>query len=268
MVVTMASALVGDLILLPALMLHVQLVTAWDLLKRMTTLDRTWDSIAHEMNQPLNAIKMGTEFLKMKMELGEQIDPPELEAVTREMGEQTDRAAEIVNRLRAFGHESDLDAEKIPINGPIREAAAMVIHELRLHNIDLKMDLDETAPLVLAHHSRLRQLFFNILTNGWEAIGQKQEMNPLPDRGLITVRSFRERDRAVVVVADNGVGIPKHDRERVFEPFFTTKETGRGRGLGLSIAYGIVRDYGGRITIRSKEGEGTMVRVVLPGAPF
>ncbi len=234
----------------------------------MTTLDRTWDSIAHEMNQPLNAIKMGTEFLKMKMELGEEIDPSELEAVTREMGEQTDRAAEIVNRLRAFGREADLDAEKIHINGPIREAAAMVAHELRLHNIDLKMDLDDNAPLILAHHGRLRQVFFNILTNGWEAIGQKQEIGPPPGQGVISVRSFRERDKAVVVVTDNGVGIPKQDRERVFEPFFTTKATGRGRGLGLSIAYGIVRDYGGRISIRSKEGEGATVRVVLPGAPF
>ncbi len=268
MVVTMASALVGDLILLPALMLRVELVTAWDLLKRMTTLDRTWDSIAHEMNQPLNAIKMGTEFLKMKMELGEEIDPSELDAVTREMGEQTDRAAEIVNRLRVFGREADLDAEKIHMNGPIREAAAMVAHELRLHNIDLRMDLDDDAPLVLAHHGRLRQLFFNILTNGWEAIGQKQEITSPPGQGVISVRSFRERDKAVVVVADNGVGIPKQDRERVFEPFFTTKATGRGRGLGLSIAYGIVRDHGGRISIRSKEGEGATVRVVLPGAPF
>jgi hydrophobe/amphiphile efflux-3 (HAE3) family protein len=268
MVVTMASALVGDLILLPSLMLRVELVTAWDLLKRMTTLDRTWDSIAHEMNQPLNAIKMGTEFLKMKIDMGEEIEPSELEAVTKEMGEQTDRAAEIVSRLRAFGREADLDAEKINISEPIREAAAMVAHEMRLHNIDLKMDLDQNVPLILAHHSRLRQLFFNILTNGWEAIDQKEASVSPPGQGVISVRSFRQRDKAVVVVADNGVGIPKQDRERVFEPFFTTKTTGRGRGLGLSIAYGIVRDYGGRISIRSKEGEGATVQVVLPGAPF
>jgi predicted RND superfamily exporter protein len=268
MVVTMASALVGDLILLPALMLRVELVTAWDLLKRMTTIDRAWDSIAHEMNQPLNAIKMGTEFLKMKMDLGGTIDPSELEAVTREMGEQTDRAAEIVNRLRAFGREADLDTEKVHINGPIREAADMVAHELKLHNIDLRMDLDDNAPLILAHHGRLRQLFFNIFTNAWEAIGQKQEIASLSGQGVISVRSFREKDKAVVVVADSGVGIPKGDRVRVFEPFFTTKATGRGRGLGLSISYGIVRDYGGRISIRSNEGEGATVRVVLPGAPF
>lgn len=268
MVVTMVSALVGDLVLLPALMLRVELVTAWDLLKRMTTIDRTWESIAHEMNQPLNAIKMGTEFLKMKMELGGGIDPSELDAVTREMGEQTDRAAEIVNRLRAFGRETDLEVEKIHINGPIRESAAMVAHELRLHNIDLKMDLDDNAPLVLAHHNRLRQVFFNILTNGWEAIGHKQEAGSPAGRGVISVRSFRERDKAVVVVTDSGVGISMQDRGRVFEPFFTTKATGRGRGLGLSIAYGIVRDYGGRISIRSKGGEGASVRVVFPGAPF
>jgi len=69
-------------------------------------------------------------------------------------------------------------------------------------------------------------------------------------------------------VADTGVGMGPDVLAHVFEPFFTTKATGRGRGLGLSIAYGIVRDYGGRISIRSKEGEGATVRVVLPGAPF
>jgi len=173
-----------------------------------------------------------------------------------------------VNRLRAFGREADLDTEKVHINVSIREAVAMVAHELRLHNVDLKLDLDDNAPLILAHHGRLRQLFFNILTNGWEAIGQKKETASLSGQGVISVRSFREKDKAVVIVTDSGVGIPKDDRARVFEPFFTTKATGRGRGLGLSIAYGIVRDYGGRISIRSKEGEGATVRVVLPGAPF
>ena len=75
-----------------------------------------------------------------------------------------------------------------------------------------------------------------------------------------------ENDYTVVSIKDSGCGIPEHLRERIFEPFFTGKEAGKGKGLGLSITSEIVRGYGGRITIQSKEGKGTTFKISFPPA--
>ena len=80
----------------------------------------------------------------------------------------------------------------------------------------------------------------------------------------ITIGSFLENDRVILMVSDNGIGIAKAALEKVFEPFFTTKEVGSGMGLGLSISYGIVKDYSGEIDIQSEDGKGTTVRLSFP----
>ena len=99
MVITLVSALIGDLIVLPALMLHVELVTVWDLLRVMKPMSRVSADTAHELNQPLNAIKMGSEFLRMMVEQGTDVPARQLSEIAEEIGVQADRAGEIVNRL-------------------------------------------------------------------------------------------------------------------------------------------------------------------------
>jgi histidine kinase len=82
----------------------------------------------------------------------------------------------------------------------------------------------------------------------------------------IRIRSFLENDRVTLAVSDNGTGIPQDVLDKVFEPFFTTKEVGSGMGLGLSICYGIVKDYNGQIDVQSQEGAGTTVKIAFPCA--
>jgi signal transduction histidine kinase len=85
--------------------------------------------------------------------------------------------------------------------------------------------------------------------------------------GDILIRTFVDDEgRVVASVSDNGSGIPEDVRNKIFEPFFTTKQTGKGMGLGLAITYGIVRDYGGMITIESEPGTGTTFRLSFPAA--
>jgi signal transduction histidine kinase len=110
----------------------------------------------------------------------------------------------------------------------------------------------------------LEQVIFNLVTNARDAIFQKRDRGVRPDHGLIKIRSSAQGGRVMVTISDNGMGIPDHARDKIFEPFFTTKEAGKGMGLGLSIVYGIVRDYEGDIQVESTEGEGTTFTLSFP----
>jgi len=119
---------------------------------------------------------------------------------------------------------------------------------------------------ILARKTRLEQVIFNLVANARDAVMRKKEAGPRAVKPAITIRSFYENERVALTVADNGSGIPQDILDEVFEPFFTTKEVGGGMGLGLSISYGIVKDYNGNIDIQSKEGEGTTVKLTFPCA--
>ncbi|MBL7176553.1 MAG: PAS domain S-box protein [Desulfobacteraceae bacterium] len=234
---------------------------------KMTSLGEMSAGIAHELNQPLNTIKMGNEFLKMMIEEGRKIPEEDLSQVVNEASDQVDRAAEIINRLREFGRKADFTKEKININKPINGVIDIIGQQLRLQNIELELDLDETIPPILAHNNRLEQVIFNMVTNAQDAINQKKAAGTESGNRVINIRSSVEGDRVAVTFSDTGIGIPMDDKDRIFEPFFTTKEVGKGMGLGLSIAYGIVRDYGGAIHVESREGGGTTFNLTFPCAP-
>jgi histidine kinase len=233
---------------------------------KMTSLGEMSAGIAHELNQPLNTIKMGNEFLKMMIEEGKKIPEEDLSQVVNEASAQVDRAAEIINRLREFGRKADFTKEKVNINKPIKGVIDLIGQQLRLQNIELELDLDETIPPIQAHNNRLEQVFFNMVTNAQDAINQKKASGTESGNHFISIRSSVEGDRVAVTISDNGSGIQVEEKDRIFEPFFTTKEVGKGMGLGLSITYGIVRDYDGSIHAESREGGGTTFKLTFPSA--
>lgn len=233
---------------------------------KMTTLGEMSAGIAHELNQPLNAIKMGSEFLAMIVESGNPIPDEDLNEVITEISGQVDRAADIINRLRDFGRKADFTKEKIFLNTPIRGVLDIVRKQLELQNIDVQLDLDEHIPPIYAHNNRLEQVIFNLVTNARDAINHKQEKGTESGSREIRIQSFSQDNRVCVTVSDTGIGISDSVRERIFEAFFTTKQMGEGMGLGLSITSGIVGDYGGEIEIESQEGEGTTIKLSFPRA--
>jgi predicted RND superfamily exporter protein len=278
MLLTMGAALVGDLILLPALLRHVELVTAWDLLRLMPNVGGMPPGLAHELNQPLNAIKVGNEFLKLLLKKGSAIETHHLEAVTQEIGAQVDRASQMIQRLSAIGEMRAFEKSAIDVNHAIRGTLSIVANQLRLENIDLRLDLAEGLPLVWAHHNRLVQVMFNLIDNGREAIVHKglgctatgtQAAEPATSGDgatALTIRTALDQGQVVIEVVDTGAGMCATVLERVFEPFYTTKESGKGKGLGLSICRQIVKDCGGRIALISTPGEGTTARLRFPPA--
>jgi len=223
---------------------------------KMKSLGEMSAGIAHELNQPLNAIKMGSDFLTMMVERNLEIPKNHLEQVATEMSTQVDRAADIINTLRAFGRKADLITEQVDINKAVRGVLSIVGRQLELENISISLELAEEISPILAHDNRLQQVFFNLVVNARDAIKAKNEMESQNTGGFITVRTFESGGQVVAEVHDTGTGIQEAVREKIFEPFFTTKETSQYMGLGLAITYGIVKDYGGDIQVLGREGEG------------
>lgn len=232
---------------------------------KMKTLGEMSAGIAHELNQPLNAIKMGSDYLAMAIEQDLDLTPDQTREVVRDMSVQVDRATEIINNLRAFGRKSSLITESLDLNKPVRGVLSIVRRQFKLENVEFELDLAEGLPMIRAQDNRLQQVFFNIVTNARDAILERGQRLAQPYDGLIRVKTFLQADgRVGVSFTDNGIGISKENRDKIFEPFFTTKEAGQGMGLGLAISYGIIKDYGGEIQIMGKEGEGTTFTISFP----
>ncbi|MDD4952378.1 MAG: ATP-binding protein [Desulfovibrionaceae bacterium] len=233
---------------------------------KMKTLGEMSAGIAHELNQPLNAIKMGSEFLLLMKEQGLTVPPEHFQEVVHEISAQVDRAAEIIQTLRAFGRKANFFKERININDPVLGVLSVLRKQFELENITFDIDLGKNLPCIMAHDNRLQQVLFNLVTNARDAINEKSSTVDVRPKRLISLRTYAEGDKVVVAVGDTGVGIPDQVKDKIFEPFFTTKEIGRGMGLGLAISYGIIEDYSGHIKIDSKEDEGTTFTISFPAA--
>lgn len=264
MVVTMMSALIGDLIVLPTLMLHVELVTAWDFIKLMPTLGGMSAGIAHELNQPLTVIKMGNEIMKKSIQDDIPLQEGQLARVVKEIDDQVNRASAIINRLSNFEAKPDFEKEMVNMNRVIRDCLAIMNHQLNLENIKLKLDLEPNLPPVLAHPNRMGQVYVNLIKNAIEAINEIKQTDSATGLHFIGIRTFAENNHIKVTVSDSGIGMPEQLQERVCEPFFTTKEKGQGKGLGLCISDQIVKSFDGTLEVDSLEGKGTTVLLSFP----
>ncbi len=233
---------------------------------KMTTLGEMSAGIAHELNQPLNAIKMGSEFLEMMIERKNRVPEKDLFEIVREMSSQVDRAADIIKRLRDFGRKADFSKEPININDPIRSVLDIIGRQLRLQNIDVRLELADDLPPILAHRNRMEQVIFNLLTNARDAINLSEEIGAEAFERRIVIRSWSRPGRVFATISDTGIGIDPSVKERIFDSFFTTKKMGEGMGLGLAITRGIVEDYSGCIDIDSSQVRGTTFSLSFPAA--
>jgi CheY-like chemotaxis protein/two-component sensor histidine kinase len=175
--------------------------------------------------------------------------------------EGVDRVRSIVRDLKTFSRADDVALGPVDVHEVLDSSIGIALNEIR-HRALLLRDYG-TVPLVEINESRLGQVFLNLLVNAAQAIPEGRA-----EAHAIRVRTATdERGRAIIEVADDGVGIPKHLLGKVFEPFMTTKPIGEGTGLGLFVSRSIVKAAGGEITVESELGKGTRVRLSLPAAP-
>lgn len=233
--------------------------------EKMTALGQLAAGVAHELNQPLNNIKLIMQSRLRDIEKdGYEIS--ELISDSKEVVDLVDRMAEIIDHMRVFTRKTEGEVVvNVDVNVSITNALGLLQQQLRDNDIQLEKKLCSDLPAILGHPNNLEQVFLNLLTNARDAVLDKMQSDG--HHGKIGIRSFILNDSELCVdVEDNGGGMPRDIRNKLFDPFFTTKAVGKGTGLGLSISQRIVGEYGGRIELEVREGTGTCFHIILPVA--
>lgn len=212
---------------------------------KLAVLGQMSAGINHELNQPLAAIRSYTDNGKQFLEKGRL---EEAMWNLEQIGELTERMAQIGAQLKLFARKSSGQIVAVPLHGVIDGALEILRPSLKKAEIELKINISPDDLEVKANHVLLQQVLVNLLSNAMQAMdGQDGKQIILDCRG--------EQDHVVIAVEDNGPGILEEHLQNIFEPFFTTKKSGQGLGLGLTISDRIIRDFGGHIVLaRSKNG--------------
>ncbi len=234
---------------------------------KMTTLGLMAAGMAHEINQPLNVIQICADYFLKMVNRGKTIPEQELKTMAMDIIDNVARATSVIKHVRDFARQSEINYTKIDINDPIRDVFKVLGHQLKVHQVEVELALEDNLPPVLAEHNRLEQVFINLVTNAIDAMDEKAERNPGKHvEKKLTIRSSKRDNWVVVEVSDTGIGMSEDVQNKIFEPFFTTKKVGKGTGLGVSISYGILKDYNATISVDSHVGEGTTFTIKFPSA--
>jgi two-component system C4-dicarboxylate transport sensor histidine kinase DctB len=219
---------------------------------KLAVLGQMSAGINHELNQPLAAIRSYSDNGRQFLEKGRL---EEAMWNLEQIGELTERMAQIGAQLKLFSKKSSGQIVAVPLHGVIDGALEILKPSLKKAQVPLKIDLRPENLVVRGNHVLLQQVLVNLISNAMQAI-EDQEVKKV----LLECRDIG--DKVLISVEDNGPGVAKENLGKIFEPFFTTKKTGQGLGLGLAISDRIVRDLGGQI-ILAKSVEGARFEFTL-----
>jgi two-component system NtrC family sensor kinase len=227
--------------------------------EKLASLGKLAAVVAHEINNPLAGVLT---YIKLLLKITVKEPFPlarvkEMRGYLSLMDKEMDRVTRIVKDLLTFARQSKPKIENTDVNTILEKSLSLLENKIKLQNTKLNVSLDSTLPLVPCDFSQIQQALMNIIINGTEA---------MPEKGELTIRSHHlpEDEFIEIEISDTGTGIPEDHLLKVFDPFFTTKDAGKGVGLGLSIAYGIVNEHKGSIEVKSKAGKGTTFIIKLP----
>ncbi len=222
--------------------------------EKLAALGQTISGVAHELNNPLATILTWAERLAQRP--ADDQTRRGLETILAE----SERAARIVRNLLTFARKRHTTRAMVDVNQIVRETLALRTYEQRLNNVTVIDALAAGLPQIFADPHQMQQVLLNLVINA------EQAMVSANGRGTLILRTWHDADRDAVVleVNDDGPGVPDEVQPRIFDPFFTTKEVGKGTGLGLTVAYAIVQEHGGRITVKSQPGRGASFYVEMP----
>jgi C4-dicarboxylate-specific signal transduction histidine kinase len=221
--------------------------------ERLAAVGLLVSGVAHEINNPLQAILGFAELLQMQHNL-----PDSVKADLRLIQKESARACGIIRNLALFARQQPGKAAAVRFADVITSVAELRQRRLESEDIELVVD-DRSTHHVMAVFTELQQVVLNFVVNAEQAI---LSSGRLP--GRITVRSRDEGGRVLLEVEDTGPGVPPQDEAKLFQPFFTTKPVGQGTGLGLSVSYGIIDSMGGHMGYRRAPAGGAVFHFDLP----
>ncbi len=232
--------------------------------EKMELVGRLAGGVAHDFNNLLTCILGNVELARMRT----QPDAPVLRFLD-DVELAARRSADLTYQLLAFARKQVIQPRLLSLNQCVNEAERLLQRTLGEH-IKLVCELSPTPPMVMVDPGQISQVIINMGVNARDAMPKGGRLNikasfeTLDDSVLKEYPDVRPGRYAVLTVADTGTGIVEAEQKRIFEPFYTTKKPGKGTGLGLATTYGIIKQHGGHIALKSVPGEGTTFSVYLP----
>ena len=218
--------------------------------EKLASLGKMAAGVAHEINNPLTSILINAHLLLERC--GDEEDVRENLTL---IADETTRCAQIVKGLLDFARLTPSRAAPTDINDVVERTIQLLEKQASVRNVRIEKNLDRALPAIDLDKSKIQQVFSNLAINAIEA---------MPEGGALVAATRLSRDgtHIEIVFTDTGVGIPKENIPKLFDPFFTTKSF--GTGLGLAVSYGIIRQRGGTILVRSEVGKGSVFTVRIP----
>ncbi len=216
--------------------------------ERLASLGTLAAGIAHEINNPLNAIMATAQYA---LRYDDANPKQSFETITREV----QRAAQIIKNVLKFARDEATPKTAGQLNEVIRHAADLARLYISSPGLSIQLGLAQQLPPVRMNTTEMEQVLVNLISNAAEAAGGDV---------IVTLNSECVGDEIQLVVSDNGPGISPEIRSRIFDPFFSTNRRNGGCGLGLSITHSIIADHGGRITVEGRPDRGTNFVIRLP----
>jgi two-component system, NtrC family, sensor kinase len=247
--------------------------------EKMASLGELTAGIAHEIQNPLNFVNNFSEVSnELIEEMNDELNKGDLEEAKiisagikqnlEKINHHGKRADAIVKGMLQHSRSSSGVKESTDINRLCDEYLRLSYHGLRAKdksfNATMGTDFDETIGNINIIPQDIGRVILNLINNAFYAVDEKKKQTSEGYEPIVTVRTKKEADKILIIVKDNGNGIPQKILDKIFQPFFTTKPTGQGTGLGLSLSYDIVKAQGGELKVETKESEGSEFIVQLP----
>ena len=221
--------------------------------ERLTALTLLAAGVAHEIGNPLNSLHIHLQLIERKLRRVPANVRDDIEKALRVAQDEITRLDSIVQQFLGAIRPSQLDARLENINELVRESVAFLQPEIDDRSILVEEELRADLPLVSVDRGQMKQAFYNVIKNAFQAMNQN---------GILRIRTDMDDAFVLVSFADTGGGISPENMSKIFEPYFTTKAG--GSGLGLLIVRRIVREHGGEIELMSDEGRGLKITIRLP----
>lgn len=227
---------------------------------KLASLGTVSAGIAHEINQPLNSIKVIAEGMLYWHKRGHILELEKVIKNLQKISAQSSRIDEIIKHMRSFVRVGDVtDLVPCNLNDAFNGALDLLGSQLSSHGIEVKKLLAKELPRVLGNSRRLEEVIVNLLVNAMQALDKVGRADK-----EIFCRTLLEGKKLIVEISDNATGVNKEICDKIFDPFFTTKAPGEGMGLGLSIVQSVVTSYSGEIKVLNNEEGGATFRLELP----